>query len=99
VPLPTVIEEMEGGRRWVSIPAEDVMCVEAPESTIQSPCSCMFCRAAMRPAASQVLVEVLEPLEEVWSGAKAVLACGEGPRMPWLRPAWAPGPPGAPEPP
>jgi hypothetical protein len=56
VPLPTVIEEMEGGRRWVSIPAEDV---------IQSPCCCMFCRAAMRPAASQVLVEVLEPLEEV----------------------------------
>lgn len=101
MPLPTVIEEMEGGRRWVSIPSEDVMCVEAPESTTQGelPCSCMFCRAAMRPAASQVLVEVLEPLEDAWSGAKAVWACGEGPRMPWLRPAGAPGPPGAPEPP
>jgi len=77
---------MEGGRRWVSIPSEDVMCVEALESTTQGelPCSCMFCRAAMRPAASQVLVEVLEPLEDAWSGAKAV-----------LRPAGAPGPPGA----
>ena len=47
----------------------------------------------------QVLVEVLEPLEEVWSGAKAVLACGAGPSMPELRPAWPPGPPGTPEPP
>jgi hypothetical protein len=40
----------------------------------------------MRPAAFQVL-EVLEPLEEAWSGAKAVLACGEGPSIPGLRPA------------
>jgi hypothetical protein len=48
VPLPTVIEEMEGGRRWVSIPSEDVMCVEAPESTTQGelPCSCMCCDEA-----------------------------------------------------
>jgi hypothetical protein len=97
VPLPTVTEEMDGGRHWVSIPAEDVMCVEAPKSTIQSPCNSMFCRAAMRPAASQVLVEVLEPLEEVWSGVKAVLACGEGPSILGLRPASALGPPGAPE--
>jgi hypothetical protein len=80
VPLPTVTEEMEGGRRWVSIPSEDVMCIEAPESTTQGelPCSCMCCRAAMRPAASQVLVEVVEPLEDTCSGAKAVWACGEG---------------------
>jgi hypothetical protein len=101
VPLPTVIEEMEGGRRWVSIPSEDVMCVEALESTTQGelPCSCMCCRAAMRPDASQVLVEVVEQLEDTCSGAKAVWACGEGPRMPWLHPAGAPGPSGAPEPP
>jgi hypothetical protein len=53
----------------------------------------------MRPAASQVLVEVVEPLEDTCSGAKAVWASGEGPRMPWLRPAGAPGPSGVPEPP
>jgi hypothetical protein len=47
----------------------------------------MFCRAAMRPAASQVLVEVLEPLVDACSGAKAVWAYAEDPRMPWLRPA------------
>jgi hypothetical protein len=40
------------------------MCVEAPESTIQSPNNSMFYRAAMRLVAFQVLVEVLEPLEE-----------------------------------
>jgi hypothetical protein len=51
----------------------------------------------MRSVAFQVLVEVLEPLEEAWSRAKATLAYGEGPSIPGLRPAWAPGPPGAPE--
>jgi len=85
VPLPTVIEEMEGGRCWVIIPSEDVICVEAPESTTQGELPCMFmaCRVAMRPAASQV--ELLE-LPEVAAGAKAVCAWGAGPRRPCWRP-------------
>jgi len=74
VPLPTVIEEVEGGRRWRSIPSEDVMWDEAPESTTHEglPWTVKCCRAAMRSAESHVGPPVL--LEEAWTGANAVCA-------------------------
>src|SRR6185437_7944319 len=57
-PLPTEIETCEAGERERSIPSEECMWVEAPESIThgEEPCSCICCSAAMRPAWSHVCV-------------------------------------------
>ena len=39
VPLPTIIEDVERGRRCRSIPLDDDMCEEAPVSRIQGGCA------------------------------------------------------------